>query len=48
MGDAALTADVAVTFRVSANNTLEINWNIGAYANPVAIAAVLRTGATQP
>lgn len=44
LGDGALTEDMAVTFSVSADNTLVVNYATTGYANPVQWVGVLQTG----
>lgn len=45
IGDGALTADMAVTFSVSADNTLVVTYATTGYANPVQWIGILQTGA---
>jgi hypothetical protein len=46
LGDGGLTGDVAITFSVSMENTLVLNFATTPYANPVSWIAVLQTGAS--
>jgi hypothetical protein len=46
IGDAGLTADLGVTFSVSAGNTLVVNVTSVGYGEPLSVVGVLATGVT--